>query len=299
MNHIAYCFDKSYSQHACVSLRSLSMHNRNFQLWLIHDGLEERAQTFILDLADRVGFSVRQIRVDKRTFSDLVLREGLTNATYYRLLLPKLIPQSVKRIVYLDADLVVRSRLDALFRMDPYGKFLSAVEDAGYKGQLLPLSDEHTPYFNAGVMSIDLDMWRSHRIAERACKFVADNPDIIRFSDQCGLNAVINGRWCPLPPKFNVQAFHFKKKYGNKIYSDGEIRNAMKMPAIIHYSEIKKPWTYLCRHPYKSVYWEHLKATPYAGYTVGDRNFKNFLRKWLPLRIKRWAKSLSDTLLRQ
>lgn len=64
----------------------------------------------------------------------------------------KLLP--VERALYLDSDVLVRGDLKQLWNIDLQGKAVGAVTDIGF-----PMGHDHStkaPYFNAGVLLIDL-----------------------------------------------------------------------------------------------------------------------------------------------
>jgi len=81
-------------------------------------------------------------------------------SAYYRLFLPDLLPKSLRRIVYLDADLIVRRSIRELF-MQPLGDCvigavsspasMACQSDAARLG--LP---KDSGCFNTGVLVIDL-----------------------------------------------------------------------------------------------------------------------------------------------
>ena len=93
----------------------------------------------------------------------------MTSTTYHRLLLPRLVPREVTRAIWLDCDLLVTTDLVRLWETDLGGCHLLAVRDP-----VVPLVSSRygirrwrelgiapdAPYFNAGVMLLDVDRWR-------------------------------------------------------------------------------------------------------------------------------------------
>jgi lipopolysaccharide biosynthesis glycosyltransferase len=116
--------------------------------------------------------------------------ERITVATYSRLLIPELVARHVRRVVYLDVDVLVRQDLSPLFAIDLGGAPVGAVRDFV----------EHRHLFNAGVLVIDVERWRSDGLAERALQLAAETGE----SDQEALNTVVQS-WCELEYKWNVQ----------------------------------------------------------------------------------------------
>src|SRR5690606_10417736 len=91
---------------------------------------------------------------------------------YARLLIAQLLPQEVGRAIYLDCDMMVRWPVESLFEMDMDGKPLAAVQDplaTWVIGQRdirdkTDIFDTALPYFNSGMLLIDLDQWRKKDI---------------------------------------------------------------------------------------------------------------------------------------
>ena len=79
---------------------------------------------------------------------------------------------------------------------------------------------------------------------------------------------------------------HFGNKVTHKTYTCADIGGAIGKPVIIHFTGTSKPWFYLNRHPYKNVYWQYLKQTPFAGFQPPDRNLKNLILKQIPPEFK-------------
>jgi lipopolysaccharide biosynthesis glycosyltransferase len=83
------------------------------------------------------------------------------------------------------------------------------------------------PYFNSGVMVIDLRVIRAERIFADALRYALDHPERCEFVDQDPLNAVLDGRWQVLDWRWNALT---------------QIRDLMpKEPFIRHFARYK-PW---------------------------------------------------------
>jgi lipopolysaccharide biosynthesis glycosyltransferase len=87
-------------------------------------------------------------------------------------------------------------------------------------------------YFNAGVLLIDLPLWRAERVSERALEYLARNPSS-PICDQDALNVACDGRWTPLDPRWNFQDHY------DKVFADME---AEQLPGIVHFVTTLKPW---------------------------------------------------------
>ena len=59
------------------------------------------------------------------------------------------------------------------------------------------------PYFNSGVLVLDLEEWRTEQHGKRVMDFIRANGAHCPWLDQDALNAVFRGRWKPLGSRWN------------------------------------------------------------------------------------------------
>ena len=80
----------------------------------------------------------------------------ITQAMYYRYLFADLLPKSVKRLIYMDADIICKGDLLPLWQTDLQGKMLGAVRDWGEAKSCGRIGLKNGRYFNSGVLLMDL-----------------------------------------------------------------------------------------------------------------------------------------------
>jgi len=98
-----------------------------------------------------------------------------------------------------------------------------------------PHLDPTVPYFNAGVLIIDLDSWRRAHVGERALSFIAQYRPALM--DQDALNAVVSGQWLELDPMWNTITYWFRSRSRQRRYSA-----LLRRARIVHYAGHRKPW---------------------------------------------------------
>jgi lipopolysaccharide biosynthesis glycosyltransferase len=134
-------------------------------------------------------------------------------ATYARLLLSDLLPDNWQRIIYIDADTITLGPLDELWNHELGRYALGAVGDRdvtvissvwGVQCWRAMDLDPHAPYFNAGLMLINLETWREQQIGQRALRYVQRYASRVVMFDQEGLNAAVNGAYSKLSGEWNV-----------------------------------------------------------------------------------------------
>ena len=77
----------------------------------------------------------------------------------------------------------------------------------------------------------------------------------IKFHDQCVFNYTLNGRVRFVSPRYNAQLGLFQTIY-QKMYPEEVLKEAIKNPAIVHYTTEKKPWSAECPHPFGDEYFK-------------------------------------------
>ncbi len=147
-----------------------------------------------------------------------------SRAVFRRLFLDDILPAHFERIVTVDSDmLIVRPGLKRLESFDLGDKPLAAAYDMiflmDFKGDALARQFQRsrralglaldTPYFNAGLMTIDRAAWRAEKLTERVTKALRDEPERYPFMEQDALNAALKGNFMALSPRFNFMGDFF------------------------------------------------------------------------------------------
>jgi lipopolysaccharide biosynthesis glycosyltransferase len=185
----------------------------------------------------------------------------------------------VERILYLDADTLVRRNFRPLWEADLQGKPLGAVVDVGH-----PMGwdkDHKQPYFNAGVLLLDLAKARERLPELKALSLGHENA---KYRDQDALNAHFTGNnWVPLGLEWNAQGLGTYARYPSP-ERDILPLEAMEDPSIVHFTgpvnpsivevlnpyvqpPTAKPWGYLGApgHPYATEWQAAFEKTPWKS----------------------------------
>ena len=106
--NIAFCIDKKYISQLCVSIKSIILSNANefISFFIISDNLSEDDQQFIQKAVKEQNIKISFICINSNTFKDFPTLRHISIATYFRLLLPLILPQDINKILYLDCDLI-------------------------------------------------------------------------------------------------------------------------------------------------------------------------------------------------
>jgi lipopolysaccharide biosynthesis glycosyltransferase len=265
---VACTADRAYAVPLAAMLHSALVglrHGWAISAHVIDAGLSATDRERLADLAESHGAVLHWHQPAETTVAALPAWGRMTSTTYHRLLLPRLLPEEVTRAIWLDCDLLVTADLVGLWETDLGGFHLRAVRDSVVpfvssrygirRWRELGLSRDD-PYFNAGVMLVDVDRWREDDIGTLVASYFRQVPDVM-FWDQEGLNAVLSRRWGALDPRWN------RMTVGGRRHSE----DAHTEPWIVHFSGTLKPW----RLPepstgLRSLFYHHVDQTPWAGW---------------------------------
>ncbi len=251
---LAFCIDDRFAPPLATLLHSLQTHSRadlGVQAHVVGN-LSSPIRDKLSTLS-RPDFEIH-FHTQVPDFSHLhispIYATRLSQATYHRLALPALLP-NVNRILYLDADMIALDDFSTLWKTNLQGRSTGVVQDyfLSHQERWKVLSLPFPEYFNAGMLLMDLDQWRSQTISERVAQAVAEHPNW-EYNDQDGLNVVLNGQCQFLDPRWNATTTRLQG-------------NAVDHPVFIHFTGQEKPWHVSSVHPFREAYREHKQQTPW------------------------------------
>ncbi len=292
--HIACNIDENYVKYCIVMITSLLENNRESEI-CIHI-IAEKLEKESIALINSIVVEKYHQNISFHFISPDMLRECSINgsnhismATYYRVFLETVLPTSIKKLIYLDCDLIVNGSILELWETNIENYAVAAVEDmwSGKKENYIRLNyNEEYSYFNAGVLLINLDYWRKIRFQEMALEFIKKYKEKLIFNDQDVLNGIFHDKKIMVPFKWNMQDGFYRRKKRIKAESLKRLNENIKLGIIIHYTGSKKPWQYNSSHPLKSLYFKYIDFTKWKGerpYTPLEYKFKIIADKILYL----------------
>lgn len=288
---IAFGFDDQYAPHAAAAVASIAANAPGALLHflIVHDGVPEGRRRQFAVSAPEARFT--WLEIDETLLPDYAVRADtphIRRATLFRLQLDCLAPESIRRVLYLDSDLVVLGDVRQLWSVDLDGAPIGAVADAAVAdpravieefSSAYGLACDDRGYFNAGALLMDIELIRSEGGFRAALEFLIErNP---RLADQDALNWLFWGRWRQLDPKWNVQAA--------SLTPARQCEAAGGSPALVHFTGDNKPWQASAYHPWAWLYWRYLARTPFLSEVM--RNHRTspaaLARAWLRYQRRR------------
>jgi len=187
---------------------------------------------------------------------------------YYRLLVGSMLPANLAKVIYLDVDVMVRGDVGPLWQNGMNGNIVLAVQDCCIQTNRGSHSTGNPdPYFNSGVMVIDLAAWRRKDIEAHCLREARDRVRSAKYNEQAALNSCLSGQWGMLSPVWNRQStVDLFPDWRSSPYTEEEYRQIRQEPVIVHFTTSTKPWHTVCDHSmnYTDAY---RQAIARAGWT--------------------------------
>lgn len=229
-------------------LGSLFQHNKNeeFNIYAIVENKSDKRFMHLSKLVINYNQKIEFLQIDISKLNNVRITHHISIATYFRLLLPEVLPININKVLFLDCDILVNKNIKELYNIDIENDDVAAVEELlGDKHKLLIGLNLSKKYFNAGILLINLERWRKFCYSRRFVEFLNLQSDRIIFWDQDVLNVVIEKRKI-IEEKWNVMLGSLKEP----------LNYNFDKASIIHFTGSCKPWNcknnvlselYLCK----------------------------------------------------
>ena len=221
-----------------VSALATLARTRRTSLHILDGGVSVSSKARLEAMAGRIrpGTLIEWLPIDEGLFREAPLGPGKSRMAYARIVLPDLLAAS--KCVYLDCDILVFRDLAELFdlHLNP-GAVLAAVldsetltvaSDAPLVAAKMGLSAA-APYFNSGVLLMDLTELRRERLLIQALEFLHIWKGHYRYWDQSALNCLLHNRIHWLPEHWNRASWLFDEQEDNHL------------ECVLHYTS-SAPW---------------------------------------------------------
>lgn len=308
---IAFSANDYYVPYLATTLASIFEHSvssHNYDILVLHQDITATNQARLKRIfKGQANFSLRFIDISSFAgqFADVFLRGHFTIETWFRLLLPELLPD-YQQILYLDADLVAVADVFELGTIDLGDNLLAACRDADTAGlyngyvqgkktyidQVLKLRYPYN-YFQAGVAVFNLAKFRAEFTTTEMLELATSkNWELL---DQDVLNILAEGqvKFCDMSWNLMYDWNGIRKdsiiSFAPKDLRDQYLK-AYEAPKIIHYAGPDKPW----QDPsvdFGDVFWQEAQKSGYYEILL-QRLFNLRPKKSLKAGIKTVGKKL-------
>lgn len=264
---LAVSTDDAHARHAAVALYSAVRHipdSTSVAIVYLDAGLSAESRRRVERVVDFSNVDLHWFQPDLGAVEDLPRSSWTTPATHARFFLPELVPPNWERLIYLDADMLVRKNLEILWEKElQEHEIILAPPDLGGPtiGDRAPCSEflkyglrKEDLYFTTALMVINIQRWKEASIFAKVVKVLEESGNSFTHRNQDPMNVVLHQRWGSIDPHWNVI---------HHIYIDEDKKNNPDLntyrdnPYIIHYTT-EKPGSPYCGHPKESLYFDNL-----------------------------------------
>ncbi len=278
--HIALTFDDNFWAPAYATMRSvcIATHRRtDLNFHLCHRALSDEHVADLKKIEAEFGATLLWYDIDAiDLFNDIATRahynKRLSNIVYARLLFAEILPSEIERLIYLDCDTYMRAPIEWLAEMDLQGFPIAGVQDL--LSQIITngrdlrnktdLFDTADPYFNAGMLVIDMRAWKKADILGRLEQAIADGTMDRIYYDQDFLNLVFKNNWLQLEQLWNI----IEPRPPHEAFN----------PHLMHYTGWRKPWNLVSAVAFARIY----------RHTMTNELFYRYFWFRMRRRLKRW-----------
>lgn len=222
----------SYTEYTGIALQSIVDHTKSrICFHVIHDGtIQPLYRQYLSEIADWSGDRVVFHEVDPKKFeTDNAHVKNFSIASLFRLAIPDIL-SDLRKVIYLDSDLLFSIDIRELWETDLLGRSLAAVPDYTVSQSLystLVVANGSVPrkqYFNSGILVMNLSRIRQkHNLLKEGLAFITANQDAA-LPDQDALNyffrddtLLLDGKWnfnCNMERMYGISApeqavYHF------------------------------------------------------------------------------------------
>lgn len=255
--HVAFGIDSKYVPAVGACMHSIIANNENMRIQF-HVFARSLPQGDVKLLAafssrDAITVQVHILASEKLSKLPEPISPRFSNAIYNRLLICEILDGITSHVLYLDADIICLGSLADITRIEMDGKIVAAVAEAfqsqdELKGNIGLVTDE--PYFNSGVLYIDIEKWNRSHVTQDVIKNLIDGDRRFLYPDQDALNKVLAGKVAFIDKRWNLFFNHFKPD------SD---------TVFLHYSN-DKPWQIWSTNFGDAPFLSNIADTPWAGW---------------------------------
>lgn len=301
-----YATDENFVHVLATSIYSLlKLHEyRMINIRVVLDqNVTQASRTLLKDIGKKFGKNISFIDMpdfDRLTNVSLDIKR-YSMSMFSRLMADTLLPQSVERIIYLDADTLICDDLYPLWAADIGGKVIGAVNDFRSIAYCRNLGiRRENCYINSGVLLIDLKKYRSHHCEQRLLQALSRLNGMLEFPDNDLICKVLQDEIALIPMRFNMISAVKMSTYKQLRWMRHPAVNVPKemydiskcKPAIIHFTTFfmmhGRPWIAGCNHPdtqrYIQTRREATGLSPIKETTqksIGKKLIDSMLR-WMP-----------------
>lgn len=294
--NILYSLNDKFVPQVSAGICSICENNKNeesINFYIISYGISSKNKIEMKKLVNKYKRTIEILELeDLHQYFDFDFDTlGWNKVILARLLMGSILPKKIKRIIYLDGDTIVRGSLTELWNLDIQNKIIGmSIEPTADKKRRADLKIENYPYYNSGVILVDLQKWRKYDIENKVITYYKKQNGRLFAADQDVLNYVLRDKIFTISLKYNYYNIFDQYSYNfcvkllkpidySKYITQEEYNLSKKNPIIIHYLGEERPWRLGNTHRYRKDYKKYLSMTFWKD-TPDEKGWKFYFILW-------------------
>lgn len=265
--NILVTLNEHYLEPVTVMLDSLFQNNpgEQFHVWLIHESIPATKLGPLQALVAHWGQELTPLQIDGQRWASAPTEKRYPIEMYFRLLCGEILPASVRRVLYLDPDILVINAVRPLWDLPLAGQTFAAASHTGITNMVtglnqLRLGTDHG-YFNSGVMLIDVQRARQLVNFADISQLIVTHSDELLLPDQDLLNILYGAEIKPIPEEiWNYDARKFPA-YFTRSLGQNDLPWMMANTVFLHFCGQPKPWQARHDNRFTALYGNYLQLT--------------------------------------
>jgi len=274
-----------YSEIAATSMLSALENSKDIEeinVHIIDMGISKQHKAWIQKITDSYNrnlFFWGKLNIEKKVGESINVGRWHIS-TYSRLFLPTIFPPNIKKVIYIDCDMIIRHSLKELWEMDMRGAWVMSADDCrGEKYRDNIGISKKSIYTNNGLMVIDLEAWRNNNVESLFAEFIKKYRGDVTYMDQGVLNGVLQPlqKVKLLPISYNAQTACYDLGYDGLeacrkpvwAYSREEFNKGINDPIVVHFTTCfmsgTRPWFKKDDHPYREEFLTYRNMTSWKN----------------------------------
>ena len=260
VTHVCFCFDENLIRQVLIAAVSVSESSTNpVHFHFIHTepaesglkvALKEVENYFATTDKTLPEFSLYKVPNSK--IDECPKIGHLPKASALRLFIQDYLPKDIQKVIYLDGDIFATGNISELYKTDLQGFPVGAVQDPCMQQFLVAhLGLDVRTYFNAGVLLVDMELWRKLNVGKNAFERLRHNASQFPTFDQDALNLECRNKWLQLLTCWNL--LESQHTYMSVLRNPETVTIKLKHRGILHFTHIK-PWSNRCNSRYRILY---------------------------------------------
>lgn len=276
--HLLVTVDQNYIRPLQTMLKSFVVNNmgEKVHVWLLHSGIPPESLNRLTEFCNAQEVTMTAVLVDPAVFVEAPKSRRYPQEMYYRLLAPLLLPDFVEKVLYLDPDVLVINSVRPLLETVLDGCVFAAashsiVPDMVDDVNRMRLGTDY-PYFNTGVIFMDLNSAREVVSSEDIFKYVREHSAGLLLPDQ----DVFNSLYGSLTKQVDDMIWN----YDARRFSAYNLTNSgkcgmdwvMENTAILHFCGTQKPWKSSHSSRFSALYKHYMHLAQKQIDSLKDQN---------------------------